>query len=72
MRIAEVVPGSPADRAGLLAGDLLLTADGQEMSTAQDVQRLMLAEVIDRPLTLTVVRSGALVDLIARPTELDT
>ena len=72
LRIAEVVPGSPADRAGLRPGDLLLTAAGQEMSTAQDVQRLMLAEVIDQPLTVTVMRSGALVDLIAKPTELNT
>jgi len=71
LRIAEVVPGSPADRAGLVDGDLLLTAAGREMTNAQDVQRLMLAEVIDQPLTLTIMRSGALVDLIVKPVELD-
>jgi hypothetical protein len=35
------------------------------------VQRLILAEVIDQPLTLTVMRSGALIDSIVKPVELD-
>src|SRR6516164_842479 len=42
LRVASVVAGGPADRAGLRAGDLLLTAGGHEVATAQDLQRLML------------------------------
>ncbi len=70
LRVAEVVPGGPADRAGLRAGDLLLTAAGSPVGTAQDLQRLMFGEAIGRPLAITVVRNGALVDVIAEPTEL--
>src|SRR5215467_3117243 len=70
LRVASVVPGGPADRAGLRAGDLLLTADGHEVATAQDLQRLMFAEAIGHPLPVTVMRNGALVDVIAQPTEL--
>src|SRR3954466_808346 len=70
LRIVEVVPGSPAARAGLFAGDVLLTVGGQPVSTAQSVQRLMFAEAIGRDLAITVWRRGALVDVIARPTEL--
>jgi S1-C subfamily serine protease len=70
LRIASVVPSGPADRAGLRAGDLLLTAGGQQVATAQDLQRLMFAEAIGRPLSVTVMRNGALVDVIAEPSEM--
>ncbi|HEX6519218.1 MAG TPA: trypsin-like peptidase domain-containing protein [Streptosporangiaceae bacterium] len=68
--VAEVVRGGPAERAGLRPGDLLLTAGGKPVKTAQDLQRLMFAEAIGRPLSITVMRNGALVDVIAEPTEL--
>jgi len=70
VRVASVVSGGPADRAGLRTGDLLLNVDGHEVATAQDLQRLMFAETIGRRLAITVMRNGALVDVIAEPTEL--
>ena len=70
LRVSSVVSQGPADRAGLRPGDLLLTAAGHEVATAQDLQRLMFAEAIGRPLPITVMRNGALVDVIAEPTEL--
>jgi S1-C subfamily serine protease len=70
LRVAEVVASGPAARAGLRAGDLLLTAAGGPVTSAQDLQRLMFGEAIGRPLAITVVRNGALVDVIAEPTEL--
>jgi S1-C subfamily serine protease len=70
LRVGEVVPGGPADRAGLRAGDLLLTAAGQPVEKAQDLQRLMFAEAIGKPFAITVMRNGALVDVIAQPSEL--
>jgi S1-C subfamily serine protease len=68
--VAEVVPGSPAAREGLRAGDLLLSAAGRPVATAQDLQRLMFADAIGRPLAITVMRNGALVDVIVEPSEL--
>ena len=70
LRVGEVVPGGPADRAGLRAGDLLLTAAGQPVEKAQDLQRLMFDEAIGKPFAITVMRNGALVDVIAQPSEL--
>jgi S1-C subfamily serine protease len=70
LRVAEVVPGGPADRAGLRPGDLLLSAAGHPVAAAQDLQRLMFADAIGRPLAITVMRNGALVDVIAEPSEL--
>ena len=70
LRVAEVVPAGPAARAGLRPGDLLLSAGASPVTRAQDLQRLMLSEAIGRPLAVTVMRNGALVDVIAEPAEL--
>jgi S1-C subfamily serine protease len=70
LRVLEVVPGGPAARAGIQPGDIILTAAGRPIAGAQALQRLMLAESIGTRLPITVVRNGALVDVIAMPTEL--
>jgi S1-C subfamily serine protease len=70
LRVAEVVANGPAARAGLRVGDLLLSAGGSPVTKAQDLQRLMFSEAIGRPLAITVMRNGALVDVIAEPSEL--
>jgi len=70
LRVAQVVPGGPAAKAGVLAGDLLLSAGETPIISAQSLQRLMLADAIGRPLTLTALRNEALVDVVAVPTEL--
>src|ERR1700759_458679 len=68
--VAQVVPGGPADRAGLRQGALLLIVAGNPVAVSQDLQRLMFSEAIGRPLAITVMRNGALVDVIAEPSEL--
>jgi S1-C subfamily serine protease len=70
LRIVEVVPGGPAQRAGLRAGDLLLSAGTEPITSAQVLQRLMLADAIGKPLTLTALRADAVVDVTAIPIEL--
>jgi S1-C subfamily serine protease len=70
LRVAQVMRGEPADRAGLRVGDLLLSAAGSPVEKAQDLQRLMFSDAIGRPLAITVMRNGALVDVIAEPSEL--
>jgi S1-C subfamily serine protease len=70
LRVAEVVPAGPADRAGLRPGDVLVSAAGKPVASAQDLQRLMFGEAIGVPLEITVLRNGALVDVIAEPAEL--
>ncbi len=70
MRIEQVVSGGPAAKAGLRPGDLLVSANGEAVTSAQSLQRLMLGDAIGRPLALTVLRSEALVDVIVTPEEL--
>jgi S1-C subfamily serine protease len=70
LRIVDIVPGSPADRSGLKAGDLVLEAGRRPVADAQSLQRLLFADAIGRPLPMTVHRLGAMVDVITVPTEL--
>jgi S1-C subfamily serine protease len=70
LRIVDVVPGAPADRAGLKAGDLVLEAGRRPVADAQSLQRLLFADAIGRPLPMTVHRRGAMVDVITLPSEL--
>jgi S1-C subfamily serine protease len=70
MRVEQVVAAGPAAKAGLRAGDLLISANGEPVASAQSLQRLMLGDAIGQPLALTVLRSEALVDVIATPEEL--
>ncbi|MGH3329143.1 MAG: S1C family serine protease [Streptomycetales bacterium] len=70
LRIVEIVRGGPADRAGLKPNDLVLSAGRERVGTAQSLQRLLFEDAIGRRLPLTVLRNGAMVDVIAVPVEL--
>ncbi|OQO92751.1 peptidase S1 [Saccharomonospora piscinae] len=70
LRVVEVVGGGPAHRAGIKPGDLVLTVGREQVADAQGVQRQLFAEVIGTRLPVTVLRGGAMVDVIASPTEL--
>jgi S1-C subfamily serine protease len=70
MQVASVVDGSPAERAGIHAGDIMVELDGTRIVTATAVQKLMVEDAIDRRIEITVWRGGALVDVILRPREL--
>jgi S1-C subfamily serine protease len=70
LQVAQVVSGSPADEAGLRRGDIIVKLDGRKVVTTTMVQRLMVEDAISRRIEITVWRSGALVDVIALPREL--
>lgn len=70
LRVVEVVPGSPAGIAGVYLGDVILSAGGQPIQSVQTLQRLMLGPAIGNRLSITLLRRGALVDVVVTPTEL--
>ncbi|GAB4097871.1 S1C family serine protease [Sinomonas halotolerans] len=70
LRVAEVIPGSPAALSGLRPGDLLLAVNGASLADAQSLARHMFEEAIGRRTEITVLRGEALVDVVTEPTEL--
>jgi S1-C subfamily serine protease len=69
--IAQLVSGSPAATSGLHTGDLIVAAAGKPVASATELQRFMVEDAIGQPVEITVLRNGALVDVIAVPRELD-
>ncbi len=56
--IARVVPGAPAERAGLRSGDVVVQANGHPVSNADDLRKRIGLTPIGQTLTLSVVRDG--------------
>ncbi|MEO7279833.1 MAG: Do family serine endopeptidase [Casimicrobium sp.] len=56
--ITTVITGSPADKAGLKKGDVVLHANGRAVRTGYDLRNQQGLTPIGQPLELTVMRSG--------------
>jgi serine protease Do len=63
VEVVEVIADGPAARAGLRAGDLVVALGDAPVEDVQTLQRLMVGELIDTNVTLTVARDGRLVEL---------
>jgi S1-C subfamily serine protease len=70
VEVVEVVAGSPADRAGVREGDLIVEVDGRQVESAADLQRMMVAEVIGKPVRTRMWRTGSDVEVEIVPQEL--
>ena len=70
IEVVEAVAGSPAQRAGIKPGDILVSGDGVALTTARDLQALMTGERVGVDFELTVIRGGTVRKLTTRPVEL--
>ncbi|HEY8626449.1 MAG TPA: trypsin-like peptidase domain-containing protein [Solirubrobacteraceae bacterium] len=59
VQILQALEGSPAERAGLRRGDLLIELDGEPVTDATALQRLMVRERIGRTVPARVLRNSA-------------
>jgi regulator of sigma E protease len=65
--IEGLVPGAPAEQAGLRVGDRVIAADGQPVETVQDLQTYTSAN-LGKPIVYTVARAdGQTVEITAIP-----
>ncbi|AOT04426.1 S1C family serine protease [Arthrobacter sp. U41] len=68
--VVEVLADSPAARAGLRAGDVLLSVGEKAVSNAESLQKLLFAEAIGVPLELAVLREGKEIRVQTIPEEM--
>jgi len=71
VEIVEVTPDSPAARAGLGPEDLIVELAGSRVEGVDDIQRLMVADLIDVPVEVVVLRGSQERTLRLVPRELD-
>ena len=57
--VLEVEPEGPADRAGIVLGDIFVSLGGQPVTRLEDVHSQLHGGAIGKPLTLRFVRGGA-------------
>jgi S1-C subfamily serine protease len=67
--IRDVQPESPAIRAGLRPGDLIVSIDADSVTGVDDISRILDHERIGRRVTLGIVRGEELISIEAEPTE---
>ncbi|MBD1908051.1 S1C family serine protease [Funiculus sociatus GB2-A5] len=61
--VINVEPNGPADKAGVMIGDVLVAMDGKPVSDTGDVQALLGTQSVGKTLKVQLVRGGALVEL---------
>jgi S1-C subfamily serine protease len=62
--VVAVEPDSPAEKAGVLIGDVLVALDGRPVSDTADVLALLGPERVGREIKASIIRAGALAELM--------
>ncbi len=56
--IERVLPGSPAEKAGLLPGDQFISVEGSEVTNVKDIHKALEQKGWGKEITFTIVRQG--------------
>jgi len=67
--VTGVEPNSPAQRAGLTSGDIIVAFDGKPVAGIDDLHRLLVTERIGAPTTVVVLRKADKLELAIVPDE---
>ena len=63
LRVEKVSPDGAGERAGVRAGDFLLTADGEELRTSQDLLRVRRQHYVGEEMDITLWRNGEILEV---------
>jgi serine protease Do len=56
--VAKVIPGGPAEKAGLEQGDVIVKFDGQTVAESKDLPRIVASTPVGKTVTVSVIRDG--------------
>jgi len=56
--VADVTPDSPADKAGIKRGDVIISFDGNEITEMKDLPYMVGATAVNKKVTMEVIRKG--------------
>jgi S1-C subfamily serine protease len=68
--ITGIEPGSPASRAGLRDGDVIVAFRGEPVAGIDELHRHLVASVIGVPSPVTVIRHTEKLEFVVTPEEL--
>jgi len=60
--VAQVVSGSPAEKAGIEQGDIIVEFDGKEVSDSKDLPRIVASTPVGKAVTVKLSRDGKILD----------
>jgi serine protease Do len=60
--VSQVFKGSPAEKAGIEQGDIILGFDGKEIADSKDLPRIVASTPVGKSVTLQLMRNGKQVD----------
>jgi len=68
--VSQVFEGSPAEKSGLKAGDIVADIDGTKIKTSQDVVREVLKKRVGEKVTFVVLREGKQLEISVTTVEM--
>ncbi len=68
--VSQVLPGEPAEKAGIKQGDVIVNFDGRKVENSKDLPRIVAATPIGKEVAVTVLRDGKQIKLRAKIGEL--
>jgi serine protease Do len=60
--VAQVISGSPAEKAGIEQGDVIVAFDGKEIADSKDLPRMVASTPVGKAVTLKLSRDGKTLD----------
>ena len=60
--VAQVTPGSPAEKAGIQQGDIIFEFDGKAVSESKDLPRIVASTPVGKLITVKLSREGKIID----------
>ena len=69
--VSQVVPGGPADKAGIEQGDVIVSFDGRRVDDSKDLSRIVASTTVGKTVTVKLLRDGKEVERQAKVGEME-